>query len=193
MCSALRYVPGSAASPLAPPPFYLDREIRLSGVRTAMLATVLGLGIVTLFLFAHGPLSAPLPSLGFSTLVSVLSAAACLVVRFVCYRLVWTFVSRSYPLRGSVHPAARGELPRNAYLFVLTAPTALLVAAFSVAALWNIEFGPEMWLAVAVAAAVCSGDFVAAGHVVRVNSAFWIMETGAGLDVLRPVAWSRQD
>ena len=183
-----KQVPDSVALPLAPPPFYLDREIRLSGPRTAVATTLLGLGIVAVSLLVYGQLSGPLPSLWFLTLISVLAAAGCLMVRFACYRLVWTWVSRSYPLRGSVHPAARGELPRNAYLLVLVTPTLALVAACTLVAVWNLKLGPEMWPAIAVAVAVCSGDLIAARHVVRLNSAYWIMETPARLDVLRPVA-----
>jgi hypothetical protein len=193
MGTELKRVMGSVELPLAPPPFYLEREIRLSGIRTAFSGILLGFAIMALYLVVHGPLSHPLPSMWFLTLVSVLAVSACLAIRFSCYRLVWTWVSRTYPLYGSVHPAARGELPRNAYLLVLMAPTIILAATCTILILWKIRFGPEMWLVIAVAFAACWGDLLAARHVVRVDSDHWIMGTDTGLDVLRLVAQSKKD
>jgi hypothetical protein len=107
-------------------------------------------------------------------------------IRFITYWAVWTHVVRTYPLVGRTHPAARGELPKRAFLFVLVIP---VTASLSLcAALLHITSGlaQVLVLPIAVIAGIALRDMRALGYVLFLECSYWVRDTPAGLEVLRP-------
>ncbi|MEJ2717216.1 MAG: hypothetical protein P8182_08770 [Deltaproteobacteria bacterium] len=115
------------------------------------------------------------------------SAGLYLGIRFITYWVVWSRVVRTYPLVGRTHPAARGELPKRSFLFVLVIPLAACMAIGAVVFHVSSVSRPVLFLAVAVVAGMALRDFRALGHVLFLECSYWIRDTPAGLEVLKPV------
>ncbi|MDQ7784894.1 MAG: hypothetical protein RDU20_18570 [Desulfomonilaceae bacterium] len=174
-----------ASLPLDPPPFFLEREIRLTFRGLGVYSTGVGIAVLLVLRAAFPGIYDPLPSL-----VSLLAISACSVgfyhgVRVFSYWLTWGWVIRRYPSIGGIHPAARGELPRNAFLTVLLSPSIGFVPLW-VGLYWLYEgFRPEIWLCTAIWAASSMGDLRSVRHLVSVDPSRWIKDTPTGMDVLR--------
>jgi hypothetical protein len=113
-------------------------------------------------------------------------AALYVAVRFAAYWCAWSAVIRRYPLVRGVHPAARGELPRCAFIVVVLAPLSICSAVLLVLSKGGTAFSPEIWLALAVAVGISVRDLRIARHLVFLAPDRWIKETPGGLDALRP-------
>jgi len=178
---------GANSLRIDPPPFFLEREILFD--RSRAWISTLGVGLLFLapFLLLFDRPGGAFPSLGRLVVASFAAGTFYLGVRFLSYKGLWWAVGRAHePVRG-IHPAARGELPRNAYLIVLLAPLMAFVPGCWLIFRSNRGLGPELWLAIAVIAGSALTDLRAARHVLSMESSCWIKETPRGLDVLRPV------
>ncbi len=176
---------------LDPPPFFLESEIRVGGSGFGLTALGVGVLMVVSFPMLAGKPSQPLPSLSLLVVVALVAASFYIGVRFLTYWIIWLRAIGSHSYNDGIHPAARGELPRNAFLIVLLAPlTSFIVIALLIWRL-GVDFRPEFWLAVAVAVSISLRDLKAAWHVIHVEPDRWIKETRHAIDVLRPVdrAW----
>lgn len=188
MASKVKPAGSATVNPgVAPPPFFLAGEIRLSLSFAAAFSIVLGAGVLGIFLLLFPPLDHMIPSLLSLMVVSVGSGCLYLVVRFAAYWTAWFRVSRKYPLVGTVHPAARGELPRDHFLFVLSAPTALLIPTWGVLAGKGWGATPELWLSIAVVGGIALRDLRAAWRLLFLDPACWVKETRLGLEILKRV------
>lgn len=172
--------------PLDPPPFILEKYVSLPVTRSALwaigLSSVILLGYRLLFAETGGPI----PSLLWLMSASISGAGLYLGIRFITYWAAWTHVVRTYPLVGRTHPAARGELPKRSFLFVLVVPVATSLSLC--AALFHITSGlaQVLVLPIAVIAGIALRDMRALGHVLFLDGSYWIRDTPAGLEVLRP-------
>lgn len=170
--------------PLDPPPFFLDDEILLPSRGLALYALLVGLLILIalrlLFLVTY-----PLPSLGRLVIFSIGTGGFYHSVRFLGYWVAWVGVTRTYPSSGAIHPAARGELPRNVFLLVIILPCAIFVPVVAAYSLMGPGFTPEMWLVVAVVISLSIRDVSGAWNLLFCDRETWIKESGRGLDVLR--------
>ena len=187
MPSKLHIPLGMGSLPLDPPPFLLEKEIRLSDSFVGLgpvMAGVLILGAYVLLF--HNPRQSILP---FWHLMGVSAAAGglYLVGGLFSYWAAWLWVTTRHSVVGGIHPAARGELPRNVFLAVLLVPGAAVLTACLLASRAEQGFAPELWLAVAVVAGNVLRDLRAAWHLVSEQPACWVKRTRRGLDVLRPV------
>ncbi len=178
---------GVTSLPLDPPPFFLEQEIRISFKGLSVYATCVGLLVLVVLRSIFPGAYNPLPSLIALIVTSAGSAGYYHGVRLLSYWLVWAWVIRRYPSTGGIHPAARGELPRNAFLIVLLSPCLGFVPLCAV--LYGIYngFRPELWLCIAVGAALSVGDMRAVWHLMFIDSSRWLKETTTGMDVLRLV------
>ena len=176
---------------LDPPPFFLEGEIRMGGSGFGLSALAVGVLMVVFFPVLFEDASQPLPSLSLLVVVALVAASFYFGVRFLAYWGIWLRAIGNHAYNGGIHPAARGELPRNAFLLVLLAPLASFLAVGLV--IWRLGIGirPEFWLAAAVATSISLRDLKAAWHVMQLDSECWIKEKRHGIDVLRPVqrAW----
>lgn len=181
-----RLTQGVSSIPLDPPPFILERHVSLPVTRSAMWAVVLSSLLLVGFrvLFAHTGRS--IPPLLWLMAASITAAGLYLGVRFITYWAVWSRVVRTYPLVGRTHPAARGELPKRSFVFVLVIPIATCIALGVVLIYLGSGFSPELVLAMAVVAGVALRDVRALGHVLFLECSYWIRDTPAGLEVLKP-------
>jgi len=185
--SKLAIPSGAGTLPLDPPPFFLEKEIRLSASLPGLSPVLAGV----LILVAYSLL---MPHLQQSVLpfwrllgVSVAAGGGYLVCGLFSYWAGWLWITKRHPVVGGIHPAARGELPRNVFLVSLLVPGAAVLTACLLAAKMGMGFGTELWLAVAVVAGNVLGDLRAAWHLASVKPACWVKRTPLGLDVLRPV------
>ena len=182
-------MPGWAASalsssPVDPPPFFLEDEIVLPSRGLALYALVVGL-LILIALRLLSVVTYPLPSLSRLMAFSVGTGLLYHSIRFVSYGIAWAAVKRSYPLSGGIHPAARGELPRNAFLLVLLLPAATFIPLCVGYVFEGKGFGPEMWLVVAVLASLSLRDITAGWNLLFCNSDTWVKAHERGLDVLK--------
>lgn len=172
---------------LDPPPFFLDGEIRVGGSKSALSAVALGILILLLYPVLFDEPRQALPPMSLLLVAALVAASFYLGVRFLAYWVIWLRAIGRHSYTNGIHPAARGELPRNAFLVVLLAPLAsfLLIGVL----IWaiGIRLWPEFWLAVAVAFSISVADLKAALHVARLDSGCWIKENRHGIDVLRPI------
>lgn len=187
MASERRRLSGLSALPLDPPPFYLAKEIRLSSARAWISSLALGVFVLIVYRALLPSGSIHVPPLGRLLWVSAVTVAVFFAIRFAAYRLAWFLTIRMYPPEGGIHPAARGELPRNAFVFSVGTPVLVLVAAYVLAFTWGGGAAPELWLVSAVGTAICVRDLRLLAHAVCQESSQWIKETPVGLDVLNPV------
>lgn len=127
----------------------------------------------------------PIPSLMVMLLASAGSAGYYYGVRFLSYWVVWAWVTRRHPSIGGIHPAARGELPRNAYLLTLLSPILAFVPLCGGLLAGGAGILPEICMAIAVAAAVSVRDLRAAMSLLSVDSSRWVKETARGMDILK--------
>lgn len=173
--------------PLDPPPFYLEREIRLPssglGISSVLPGLIILLGVRALL---PGNIT-EIPSLFLLMVISLVVGSSYFAARFLAYWAVWLRVTRRHVPVNGIHPAARGELPRNGFLLVLLAPVCTVMPITWAALRGEAGFGPELWLAVAVMASISLRDLRAACRVLSIKSSYWIKETRFGLDVLKPV------
>jgi hypothetical protein len=119
-------------------------------------------------------------------IASVTAASLYLGVRFITYWVVWSRVVRRYPLVGRTHPAARGELPKRSFLFVLVIPITACIALGAVLLYVGSGFTPALVLSMAVVAGIALRDVRAFRHVLFLECSYWIRDTPAGLEVLKP-------
>ncbi|MFH1117732.1 MAG: hypothetical protein V1792_27750 [Pseudomonadota bacterium] len=178
---------GVTSLPLDPPPFFLEREIRLPWKGLGVYSTCVGLAVLCGFRLFFPGIHTPLPSLISLIVVSAGSAGFYHGVRLLAYWLVWAWVLRRYPLSGGIHPAARGELPCSAFLLVLLSPCLGFVPLC--AAMYGSlgGFRPELWLCAAVGAALSVKDLRAVRHLLFIDRSRWLKETVSGMDVLKLV------
>jgi hypothetical protein len=177
-----------SSTPLDPPPFTLEKHISLPVTSSAIWA----LGLSCLLLIAYRLLFAetgrPIPSLLWLMVASIVGAGSYLGIRFITYWMVWTQVVRTYPLVGRTHPAARGELPKRSFLFVLIIPIAASLSMC--AAIYHVSSSSfqVLVLQIAVIAGIALRDMRALRHVLFLENSYWIRDVPAGLEVLRPVS-----
>jgi hypothetical protein len=172
--------------PLDPPPFILKKYVSLPVTRSALWAVGLSLVILLGYRLLFAGTGRHVPSLLWLMMASVAGAGLYLGIRFITYWVVWTHVVRTYPLVGRTHPAARGELPKRSFLFVLVIPvTTSLSLCF---ALFHITSGlaQVLVLPIAVIAGIALRDIRALGHVLFLEGSYWIRDTPAGMEVLKP-------
>jgi hypothetical protein len=175
----------AVALPLDPPPFFLETEIRLVFPGLGLYTTGVGLLVLTAFRSTFPGHYQPLPSLTILLVTSVVSVGFYYGVRLLSYWCVWAWVIRKHPPVGRIHPAARGELPRNAFLFVLLCPCSAFIPLCAFLYIQTGAFRPELWLAVAVAAAISIKDLRAVWHLSSIDPSRWVKETSSGMDVLK--------
>jgi hypothetical protein len=176
----------AASLPLDPPPFYLEREVRLPGRGSWKRSTLVGLIVLLIFRLLLPDRYEDLPSLESLLAVSLGTVATFALVRFAAYWLVWLRVKGRFAANGGIHPAARGELPRNAFLLALITPIVIMI--FGCLTVWQrtTGFETELVVAVAVIAAVSCRDLTALWRVRSFDRSHWIKVTKGGLDVLKP-------
>jgi hypothetical protein len=182
-----RLTQGVSSTPLDPPPFTLEKHVSLPVTRSALWAVVLGSLLLVGSRFLFVGTSRSIPPLIWLIVASVTSAGLYLGIRFITYWVVWSRVVRTYPLVGRTHPAARGELPKRSFLFVLVIPFAACMAIGAVVFHVSSASRPVLVLAVAVVAGMALRDLRALGHVLFLECSCWIRDTPAGLEVLKPV------
>lgn len=175
------------ARPLGPPPFYLETEIRHGSTWGSLLSLAVGLGVLLSYLALLWPSDVAYLSLGRFMLFAFSAGCWYLTVRFVSYWGSWGFAAQKYQVIGTVHPASRGELPRNWFILVRVAPSIALTLLLVLMYLVGIVCGPEVWLAIAVVSGTVLRDLKAVWRLMRVNAESWILQTKSGLDVLRPI------
>lgn len=175
-----------------PPPFYLHAEVRRGRSLWRLPALATGFALPAAYAVLIGA-SRPIPSLALLMAVSLVSASFYLGVRFFAYWAAWLRAMTAYQAVGGIHPAARGELPRNYYVFVLLAPVGAFAAAALVPALWGTGFGAEITLAAAVVVGISIRDAQSALSLLAYDSKCWIKETDSGFDVLKPIERARED
>lgn len=127
------------------------------------------------------------PELGGLLFWAAIAPIEYMFVRRVTYRAIWLWVSRSYPLVGRIHPAARGELPIGKYLVVLIFPWIASIATFGAVIITGLAKWPEIGLFAMLFLIVALEDVWALFHCLRADRNSWIMETNSGLETLRPV------
>jgi hypothetical protein len=180
--------PMMTSLPLDPPPFFLEGEIRMGRARSMIAATLVGLLILLPYGLGHPQGGGTFPSLIALFLAAVAAAGAYFGVRFLVYWTQWARAIRNFPMVGGVHPAARGELPRNSFLWVLLTPSLTVFPLCLCFSLTTTNLSPAFWLAASIAAGIAFPDLMGAGQLLLVPSDRWVNETSKGLDVLKPVA-----
>ncbi len=183
-----RPVVRGSSLPLDPPPFFLNGEIKLPATR-CVVDFLTGAVPILLFmaLIFRGSNRSPV-SLAMLFVPAVGVLAGYLVMRTASYWTVWLWTSGQYPANGGIHPTARGELPRNAYIVVLVAPAALWVPMCGLISYLASGLGPETWLVFGTGAGIALTDARIAHEVWSLDRDSWVMETKSGLDVLTPDA-----
>ena len=172
--------------PLDPPPFFLEREIQLDGPYLAVSSTAIGLTVLlVLRLFLPAP-PRPLPALSLLMMASIGAAVYYFGVRFVAYWGIWRKISGNYRQKGGRYLGATGELPKNAFLLVFTAPLITFTAVWLILAGRSGGLGPCWWVAIPVVAGIAFRDLKAIWHVLFLDSTRWLKETPRGLDILKP-------
>jgi hypothetical protein len=179
---AARYV-----QPLGPPPFYLEAEMRYSPAWSRVFGLVAGIGLLLFYIAFLLPNERANFTLGRFMLIPLSFGCWYLTVRLVAYWGAWGFTAQKYQVIGTVHPASRGELPKNWYIFVKLAPSVALISLLVPLYLVGIVLGSEVWLAIAVIAGTVIRDCKTVWQLMRVNRGSWILQTRFGLDVLRPI------
>lgn len=177
----------SASLPLDPPPFFLEEEILVPSRGRGLYESTVGLLVLIALWLVFPEVSRPLPSLMELFAWAVGGAGFYYGMRLVTYYVVWLATLHTYPSSAGIHPAARGELPRNAFLVVLLFPIVAFVALCLVLSRFAFGFGPTAWIAAAVVAGVSLRDVRLAWNVLFLDTSRWIKKTKRGLDVLQPV------
>jgi hypothetical protein len=129
----------------------------------------------------------PLPSLISLVLVSLGSAGAYLTIHHLVYILIWFRALRKYQEVRGIHPAARGELPRNAFAVVLCAPFLGIAAFLGGIVTLGLGLRPLVWMGAAVTMGLFVRDLEALWHLSGVDRGAWITQSTTGLDILKPV------
>jgi hypothetical protein len=173
--------------PLDPPPFYVEGVIRDGSIWSGLTSAAVSVGILATYAALFAGSAGVNPSLWRFILVSIGMGCLYQAVKFLSYWGAWGFTAQKYQVIGTVHPAARGELPRNWLIFVQTAPS--LTVGFLCALMYALGglTGPEVWLVAAVIAGSSLRDLRIALRLVQVNEGTWILQTKNGLDVLQPI------
>ncbi len=148
-------------------------------------STCVGLFVLCAFRLLFPGIHSPLPSLISLIVVSAGSAVFYYGIRHSSYWLAWAWVIRRYPSIGGIHPAARGELPRNAFLLVLLFPCLGFVPLCAVMYGFHEGFRPALWLCIAVGAALSVRDLRVVRHLLFIDRSRWLKETMNGMDVLK--------
>lgn len=174
--------------PLDPPPFFLEGEIRMGRARSTIAAILVGLLILLPYGLGYPQTGGRFPSLTALFLAAVAAAAAYFGVRFLVYWIQWARAIRKFPMVGGVHPAARGELPKNFFIWVLLTPSLTVFPLCLWFSLTATDLSPAFWLAASIAAGIAFPDLVGAGRLLLVPSDRWVNEIPDGLDVLKPLA-----
>jgi hypothetical protein len=185
--ATLRAGPTLRASPLDPPPFFLEKEIRLPTRLMGVYAVVTGVLVLVVLRFIIPVHANSLPSLTRLFVSAIGTTGFYCGFRFLTYWAVWAYVIRKYPSSGGIHPAARGELPRNCFLLVFFAPGVVFIPLCAILARLELGFSPTLWLAVAVVAGISLRDVHAGWTILSCDTSAWVKETSTGLDILRPV------
>jgi len=168
-------------------PFVLEKHIDQDELWGWIVSTVVGLLVLTAVWLLIPAEPVRIPPLVWLVVVSVGSGGFYFGVRFLAYWATWVRQSRSRPPSGGIQPGAHGELSRNAFIFVISAPGVASVAALGALLLWGLGPAPEFGLAVSVVAGISVQDVNALFHLLPLDSGSWIRQTSGGLDVLRLV------
>jgi hypothetical protein len=171
---------------LGPSPFHVEAQRRRPGKRLwiiGILMAIVGGRIVYQY---YRDLSFA-PELTTLLAWSVSAAVIYMIIRRLAYKTIWLRVSRTYPLQGRVHPAARGELPRNHYLLALLTPGLSIIVLILAARMFSLGNTADIILFATVAGITALGDIWALTHCLAAGKDNWILETERGLDTLRPV------
>jgi hypothetical protein len=187
MTHRARFAENVHTNPIDPPPFHPEGEVRSGIAGNCLLGLLVGTAVLLVFAKVSPQRGDPLPSPVILMAVSAVMAGFYVGVRFVAYWAVWLRTTEKYPSIRGVHPAGRGELPRNAFLVVLSAPLFACVPACALLIRFGPGFGPEAWLAIATVAATAVPDLRAARRLLAIAGSRWIKETRNGLDVLKRI------
>lgn len=156
--------------------------------RSAIAGTLLGLAVLLPYGLSRLHSAGSMPSLLLLFGAAAGAAGAYFGIRFLLYWIQWARAIRKFPMVGGVHPAARGELPRNSFLWVLLTPVLMVVPFCLAFSLKTSEVSPAFWLAASVGIGISLPDLVGAGQLLLVPPDRWINETRNGLDVLKRIA-----
>ena len=173
--------------PLGPPPFYLETEIRYSSSWGRVLGFAVGIALLLFYLAFQFPNEGANLTLGRFMLIPIGFGCWYLTIRFFAYWGAWGFTAQKYQVIGTVHPASRGELPKNWYIFVKLAPSVALILLLVPLYVVGIVLGPEVWLTISVIAGTMLRDCKTVWQLMRINKGSWILQTKSRLDVLRPI------
>ncbi len=127
------------------------------------------------------------PVLGSLMFWAIFAPLEYIIVRRITFKAMWLWVSRSYPLVGRIHHAARGELPLGKYCLVLVIPWIVSIMIFVIAIIMELGKWPEIGLFVMLFLIAALEDIWAMFHCLRADRGSWVMESGSGLETLRPV------
>lgn len=166
-------------------PFLLEKQIPQDELWGWVVSTLIGLVVLTVFWLLIPREPVRIPALERLVIVSVGAGGFYLGIRFLAYWATWVTQARRRKPTAGLQPGAHGELPRNAFILVLSAPgisSALMLGAI---ALWGLGSAPEFGLAVSVVAGISVPDLRAIHHLLPINSEYWIKQTSGGLDVLK--------
>ncbi len=168
-------------------PFSLEKQIYQDETWGWFASTVIGLLVLAIFWLLLPSQPIRIPSLERLVIVSVGAGGFYLGVRFLAYWATWVRQARTRQPTGGVQPGAHGELPRNSFLFVISAPGIASILALGALLLRGLGSAPEFGLAVSVAAGISVQDVRVLVRLWPLDSRYWIRQTSRGLDVLKPV------
>jgi hypothetical protein len=176
--------PLNTEAPLGPTPHKLQHKRRLSRIRLWAMVCAVGVlgGAKVYWSYRAMGMAAEFTTLAFCSLAAPLFYV---VVRRSIHGALWWRVSRTYPLYGRVHPAARGELPRNLYCMVFSLPFAAGIGLSLILLLTGLWRQPHMELFLTVLTITALGDIWSLFQCLAAQSKTWIMERENGLDVLK--------
>jgi hypothetical protein len=177
--------PGLDASDASP--FVLEKQIHQNELWGWFASTGIGLIVLAVFWLLLSTQPTRIPSLARLVIVSLGAGGFYFGVRFLAYWSTWVRQSRSHQPSGGIRPGAHGELSRNGFLFVVSAPGIASIIVFGILLLWGLGRSPEFGLAVSVVAGVSVQDISVLVNLWPLDSGYWVRQTSRGLDVLKLV------
>ncbi len=176
---------GSGASDASP--FLLEKQIHQDELWGWFASTATGLVVLAAFWLLLTSQPIRIPSLAVLAVVSAGAAGFYFGVRFLAYWATWLRQARGRQPTGGIQPGAHGELSRNGFLFVVSAPGIASILMFGILLLWGLGRAAEFGLAVSVVAGVSVQDISVFLNLWPLDSRHWIRQTSRGLDVLKLV------
>ena len=176
---------GSGASDASP--LMLEKQIHQDELWGWFASTATGIIVLAIFWLLLSSQPIRIPSLALLAVVSVGAGGFYFGVRFLAYWATWVRQSRSRQPSGGLQPGAHGELSKNGFLLVVSAPGIASMLMFGILLLWGLGSAPEFGLAVSVVAGVSAPDVSTLVKLWPLDSGCWIRQTSRGLDVLKLV------